>query len=99
MKNIKTILVAVATAVVVLSGCSKIKDFGDINYSPNSPSTAFTDYMFTYACKYVPYFSLGSATNAYDVWQQEWAGYMSESKNNQYGPLTTPVQYSGVGPM
>ena len=99
MKNIKTIIVAVATAVVVLSGCSKLKDFGDINYSPNSPSTAFTDYMFTYACKYVPYFSLGSATNAYDVWQQEWAGYMSESKNNQYGPLTTTVQYSGVGTM
>lgn len=99
MKNIKTIIVALATAVVVLSGCSKIRDFGDINYSPNSPSTAFSDYLFTYACKYVPYFSLGSATNAYDVWQQEWPGYMSESKNNQYGPLGNTIQYSGVGTM
>lgn len=99
MKNIKTIIVAIATAVVVLSGCSKIRDFGDINYSPNSPSTAYTDYMFTYACKYVPYFSLGSATNAYDVWQQEWPGYMSESKNNQYGPLGNTITYSGVTTM
>lgn len=99
MKNIKTIIVAIATAVVVLSGCSKLRDFGDINYSPNSPSTPYTDYLFTYACKYVPYFSLGSATNAYDVWQQEWTGYLSESKNNQYGPLGNTITYSGVTTM
>lgn len=99
MKNLKTIIVAMATAVVVFSGCEKMRDFGDINVDPNKPSTEFTNYLFTYACKYVPYFSLGSATNAYDVWQQEWAGYLSESKNNQYGPLTNTLTYSGVTTM
>ena len=96
MKNIKSILVAMAAAVVVFSGCDNLRDFGDINYNPNKPSTAFTDYMFTYACKYVPYFSLGNAENAYDVWQQEWTGYLSESKNNQYGPLGNTITYSNI---
>lgn len=91
---INKILLTAAACAVTLSSCDKITDFGDINKSPNSPSTAFTEYLFTYACQYVPYFVLGSTTNGYDPWQQEWAGYLSESKNNQYGPLGTTIQYS-----
>lgn len=95
MKTIINKILLTATAfAVTLSSCDKITDFGDINKSPNSPSTAFTEYLFSYACQYVPYFVLGSATNGYDPWQQEWAGYLSESKNNQYGPLGTTIHYS-----
>ncbi len=96
MKTIKNlVLTAAAVAVAVtLSSCDKITDFGDINKSPNSPSTAYTDYLFSYACQFVPYFVLGSTTNGFDPWQQEWCGYISEAKNNQYGPLTNTVQYS-----
>lgn len=90
-KFIKNTFVPVLAALVLLGGCI---DFGDINKSPNAPSTAFTGYLFTYACRYIPYFSLGDATNGYDPFQQEWTGYISESKNNQYGPLATTAQYS-----
>ena len=90
---INKILLTAAACAVTLSSCD-VTDFGDINKSPNSPSTAFTEYLFTYACQYVPYFVLGSSTNGYDPWQQEWTGYLSESKNNQYGPLGTTSQYS-----
>lgn len=91
MKTIKTILVSALAALVLLTACV---DFGDINKSPNAPSTAFTGYLFTYACRYIPYFSLGDATNGYDPFQLEWTGYISESKNNQYGPLATTAQFS-----
>ncbi len=91
MKKMKNILVSVLSALVLLTGCV---DFGDINKSPNAPSTAFTGYLFTYACRYIPYFSLGDATNGYDPFQLEWTGYISESKNNQYGPLATTAQFS-----
>ena len=94
MKTIKSLVLTAAAVAVTLSSCEKITDFGDINKSPNSPSTAYTDYLFSYACQYVPYFVLGSTTNGFDPWQQEWAGYLSESKNNQYGPLTSTVQYA-----
>ena len=90
MKTIKNIILATIAAVVLLTSC----DFGDINKSPNSPSTAFTTYLFTYSTQYVPYFVLGSSTNGYDPWQQEWPGYFSESKNNQYGPLGCTISFS-----
>ena len=93
MKKIYTILVSALAAVMLVAGCQAISDFGDINKSPNSPATAFTSYLFTNACRYVPQFVLGSATNGYDPWQQEWAGYLSESKNNQYGPLSTTSSF------
>ena len=93
MKKIYSILLSVLTATILFTACDP-HDFGDINKDPNNPSTAFTNYLFTSACTYVPYFVLGSATNGYDPWQQEWTGYISESKNNQYGPLGTTVQYS-----
>ena len=96
MKKIFAILTSVLVAVTFFASCNKIKDFGDINKSPNSPSTAYTTYLFTNAARYVPYFVLGSATNGYNVWQQAWAGYLSESKNNQYGPLGATTDF-GVG--
>jgi len=95
MKKIFAIFASVLVAgTLFLNGCQALHDFGDINKSPNSPSTAFTTYLFTNACRYVPQFVLGSATNGYDPWQQEWAGYLSESKNNQYGPLSTTSSFS-----
>ena len=99
MKTLNKFILSAVTAAVTLSACDAVKDFGDINYDPNSPSTAFTNYLFTFACRYVPYFSLGSDTSGYDPWLQEWTGYISESKNNQYGPLGTTITYSGVGTM
>ena len=94
MKTISKLLYTAAVIAVTLPSCKAITDFGDINKDPNSPSTAYTDYLFTYACQYVPYFVLGSTTNGYDPWQQEWCGYLSEAKNNQYGPLTNTSTYS-----
>ena len=88
MKKIYALLIP-ALVAVLMAGCAKLHDFGDINLDPNKPSTPFTTYFFTQACKYVPIFVLRDATNGYDPWQQEWAGYLSESKNNQYGPLST----------
>ena len=96
MKKLYSILLSVLTAAILFTACNK-QEFIDLNKDPNNPSTAFTSYMFTNACTYVPYFVLGRATNGYDPWQQEWAGYLSESKNNQYGPLSTTAQYSDVG--
>ena len=97
MKKIFAIFASVLVAgTLFLNGCQAIHDFGDINKSPNSPSTAFTTYLFTNACRYVPQFVLGSATNGYDPWQQEWAGYLSESKNNQYGPLSTTSSFGST---
>ena len=95
MKKIYSILLSALAASVLLTACDP-KDFGDINKDPNNPSTPFTNYLFTNACTYVPYYVLGSATNGYDPWMQEWPGYISESKNNQYGPLGTTTQYSGA---
>lgn len=88
----KSLYILVAAAVSMVTAC----DYGDINVSPNSPSEAFSSYMFTDACTYVPYFVLGSTTNGYDPWMQEWPGYISESKNNQYGPLATTSQYQST---
>ena len=97
MKKIFAIFASVLVAgTLFLNGCQALHDFGDINKSPNSPSTAFTTYLFTNACRYVPQFVLGSATNGYDPWQQEWAGYLSESKNNQYGPLSTTSSFGST---
>ena len=96
MKKLYNIILSVLAVTFLFSACN-VKDFGDINKDPNNPSTAFTNYLFTEACTYVPRFVLGNAENGYDPWQQEWTGYISESKNNQYGPLSTTVQWSDVG--
>ena len=93
MKKIYALLTAVVVAGLFVNSCDKIRDFGDINKSPNSPSTAFTTYMLTQSQRYLYYFVTGSATNAYDPWQQEWNGYLAEAKNNQYGPLGTTTTW------
>jgi len=93
MKKLYVFLTSVLVAGLFVSSCN-VKDFGDINKNPNKPSTAFTTYLFTESCKYVQQFVLRNATNGYDPWQQEWAGYLSESKNNQYGPLSTTSYFS-----
>ena len=93
MKKIYALLTAVVVAGLFFNSCEKIRDFGDINKSPNSPSTAFTSYMFTQSQRYLYYFVTGSATNAYDPWQQQWNGYLAECKNNQYGPLGTTTTW------
>ena len=99
MKKIYALLTAVVVAGLFVSSCSKIRDFGDINMSPNDPSTPYTSYMLTQAQRYFYYFVTGNATNGYDPWQQEWNGYLAEIKNNQYGPLGTTTSYSGVNTM
>ena len=95
MKKILSIFASVVAASMLFTSCDP-SDFGDINKSPNSPSTAYTTYLFTNAARYVPHFVLGSATNGYNVWQQAWPGYLSESKNNQYGVLGVTSEF-GVG--
>ena len=93
MKKIYALLTAVVVAGLFFNSCEKIRSFGDINKSPNSPSTAFTSYMFTQSQRYLYYFVTGNATNAYDPWQQQWNGYLAECKNNQYGPLGTTTTW------
>lgn len=95
MKKIYAILVSVFAASMLFTSCDP-SDFGDINKDPNSPSTLYTNYFFTQAERYLYYFVTGTATNAYDPWQQEWNGYIAECKNNQYGPLGTTTSYSTV---
>ena len=94
MKTLNKILLSATAAALALTACDAIRDFGDINYNPNSPSTAFTSYLFTYSCRYAPYFTFTTATNGFDPWLQEWNGYLSESKNNQYGALGQTVYYT-----
>ena len=93
MKTLNKIILSVATASLALTACDAVRDFGDINYNPNSPSDAFTSYLFTYSCNYVPYFSLGGDTTPFDPWLQEWTGYIAESKNGQYGKMTNTTNY------
>ena len=85
----KSILAALAVAAT-LTSC-KPGDFGDINLSPNSPSTPYTDMLFTYAC----FSQRGFITStSYDLWQVSWAGYMAESVNNQFGDLKTTFYFA-----
>ena len=98
MKKIYALLVSVFAASMLFTSCDPT-DFGDINKSPNSPSTAYTTYFLTQSQRYLYYFVTGNATNAYDPWQQQWNGYLAECKNNQYGPLGTTTSYSGVSTM
>jgi hypothetical protein len=90
MKYIKSLLLTVAISFS-LASCD-YSDFGDINSNPNYPSTAYTSMLFTMSGTYVRNFISNSIS--YDPWVQEWAGYISESKNNQYGPLQTTVSFA-----
>ena len=85
----KSILAALAVAAT-LTSCNP-GDFGDINLSPNSPSTPYTDMLFTQAC----FSQRGFITStSYDLWQVSWAGYMAEAVNNQFGDLKTTFYFA-----
>ncbi len=92
--NIKSILAA-ALLTTMVAGCAKIGDFGDINLSPNSPSQPNTAMLFTYASLYPRNFVMTSVS--YDPWPAFYAGYLAECKNNQYGGLTTTVDFNTAG--
>ena len=93
MKKIIYTLFAAVAAMTMVSSCD-FSDFGDINKSPNSPSTEYTTMLFANACLEVSGFVLNGTT--YDMWTQFWNGYLSESKNNQFGELGTTKTY-GTG--
>ena len=84
MKYIKSL--AVAALALAATSCD-MGDFGDINANPNKPSTAYTNMLFTYSAQWVRNFTMNGST--YDPWMQLRTGYLSESKNNQYGGLTS----------
>lgn len=94
MKYIKSIVASLVLASSVLMTSCDPADFGDINISPNSPSEAYTSMLFTGAARYTRYFIMTSSS--YDPWPAEWSGYLSEAKNNQYGPLATTTNF-GMG--
>ena len=49
MKIMKKSIIAVLALAASLTSCN-FSDFGDINISPNSPGTPYTDLLFTNAC-------------------------------------------------
>lgn len=89
--NIKSALAALLLMTAVTS-CD-MDDFGDINLTPNNPSTAPTSMLFVRASWYVRNFTWGGS-ETYDPWIAEWSGYISEGKNNQYGGMTNTVTFS-----
>ena len=91
MKYIKSLAVAALALSASMSSCD-MGDFGNINVDPTLPSEGYTSMLFTYSAKSVRNFTMNSST--YDPWTQFWTGYLSESKNNQYGGLMTTVNYS-----
>ena len=90
MKYIKSLAVAAMALTATMSSCD-MGDFGNINANPNKPSEAYTDMLFTYSAQWVRGFTMNSSS--YDPWMQLRTGYLSESKNNQYGGLTNTVSF------
>ena len=88
MKYIKSL--AVAALAFGATSCD-MGDFGDINVNPNKPAEAYTDMLYTYSAQWVRGFTMNSSS--YDPWMQLRTGYLSESKNNQYGGLTNTVSF------
>lgn len=70
-------------------GCD---DFGDINKSPNAPDTPITSMFFTRASLNVRNFIMTSSS--YDPWNALWTGYIAECKNNQFGALSSTLDFS-----
>ncbi len=75
---------------LLFNGCG---DFDDINVDPNNPSSPDTRFLFTYACKRVPLFTM---VGTYDPWNQLYPQYLSERQNIQYSNYAL-VDFS-VGP-
>lgn len=90
MKYFKSIVATLAFSTMFAS-CD-MSDFGDINYSPNNVSTAYSNMLFLGASLYARNFVLNSST--FDPWTQEWNGYISEAKILQYGDLSTTPNYA-----
>ena len=90
MKYIKSLAVAAMALTASMSSCD-MGDFGDININPNKPGEAYTDMLYTYSAQWVRGFTMNSSS--YDPWMQLRTGYLSESKNNQYGGLTNTVSF------
>lgn len=86
MKKLIYITLSSLALAFTLTGCNP-RDFGNINDDPNNPTKPNTEALFTYAEEYLVYPFMTSYS--YDPWTQLWTGYMSESKNNQYGVLGT----------
>ena len=89
MKLKNLFIASIAVASFGLVGCD---DFGDINRNPNYPSDATTYSQFLYSSRFVKYFVCNSYY--YDIWTQQYPGYLSESKNNQFGNLECTFQLS-----
>lgn len=77
MNKIK-LLTCVFAGMMGLTGCG---DFGDTNVDPNNPSQPNTSFMFTYACRSVPEFTL---SGTYNPWSQLYPQYISERKTIQH---------------
>ena len=77
MKYINYLVIALA-GIMTFTSCG---DFGDTNLDPNNPSKPDTRFMFTYACKIVPNFTM---VGTYDPWNQLYPQYLSERQNIQY---------------
>lgn len=93
MKMIRKSILAALAIAATLTSCD-FSDFGDINISPNSPGTPYTNLLFTQACFSAQnYISAGS----YDYWQPSFVGYLAESKNNQFGSLATTYEFDTRG--
>ena len=92
MKHIQKVFASLALGAALVS-CN-MGDFGDINISPNNPSEGYTSMLFTYSARQVRVFTMNAET--YDPWTQLRTGYLSESKNNQYGAMSTTKTF-GTG--
>ena len=90
MKYIKSLAIAALAFTTSFSSCD-MGDFGDININPNNPSTAYTSMLYTFSAQWVRNFAMNS--NSYDPWTQMRTGYLAESKNNQYGGMTTTTTF------
>ena len=90
MKYIKSLAVAAMALTATMSSCD-MDDFGSINENPNKPAEAYTDMLYTYSAQWVRGFTMNSSS--YDPWMMLRTGYLSESKNNQYGGMTNTVSF------
>ena len=93
MRNIKKSMIAALALAASLTGCN-FSDFGDINVSPNSPGTPYTNLLFTNACFTVRNFI---SADGYDYWQPNHVGYLAEAGNNQFGSLMTTYEFDTRG--
>ena len=93
MKIMKKSIIAALALAASLTSCN-FSDFGDINISPNSPGTPYTNLLFTQACYSAQNFISASG---YDYWQPAFVGYLAETKNNQFGSLATTYEFDTRG--